>query len=205
MNRHNVTILAGILALVICCAAGYFWLDRPLTDFFATYRDSGLYLTFKQVTRLGESQWYIIGGLLAWVALKKRAPKQAASGLLLFSSVAASGIAANLFKSLLGRARPRLYFNEGIYGFDFFHLEYAWLSFPSGHSATALGAASALALIFPRYRIPLYLAGIVVASSRIILTEHYLSDVIAGSALGIATTFILYRHSFQQRMHEPAT
>jgi len=205
MNTRNTALITGILALVISCTAGYFWFDRPLTELFATYRGSGLYLTFKQVTRLGESQWYLIAGLLAWIILKKRAPQQAASGMLLFSSVAASGIAANLFKSLLGRARPRLYFHDGIYGFDFFHIEYAWLSFPSGHSATALSAASALAIMFPRFRVPLYLTGIFVASSRIILTEHYLSDVLAGSALGVATTFILYHHYFQPQLHEPAT
>jgi membrane-associated phospholipid phosphatase len=161
-----------------------------------------LYQIFKQITRLGESQWYLAGGLLLWLFYRKKDLHTAGGGLLLLSSVALSGIIANILKCLLGRARPRLYVHEQIYGFDFFHIEYAWLSFPSGHSATALGAASAMALIFPRYKIFFYLVGVIVAASRIILAQHWLSDVIAGSILGLATTILLYNKYFRKTMYD---
>ena len=199
--QNNTIRLVTAVALAILCAASYLWMDLPVTDFLLATRPPLLTAIFKQITRLGESQWYLAGGLLVWLNFRKKDDRKASQGLLLFSSVAISGITANILKSLLGRARPRLYIHEQIYGFDFFHIDYAWLSFPSGHSATALGAASVLALCFPRLRIPFYAAGILIALSRVILTQHYLSDIIAGSILGLATTIILYQHSFRKKIH----
>lgn len=203
--QKNVSVITGLALLTLFCAASYAWLDRPFTDFFLDLQGSRLYLTFKQVTRLGESQWYLAGGLLLWLFYRKKNAWIAGGGLLLLSSVALSGIAANILKGLLGRARPRLYVHEQIYGFDFFHTEYSWLSFPSGHSATALGAASAMALIFPRYKTFFYFVGITVAASRVILAQHWLSDVIAGSVLGLAVTLLLYHKHFQKAMHDKSS
>lgn len=198
----TASVITGIAIIILVCASSYVWLDRPVTDFFLDLRESMLYQIFKQITRLGESQWYLAGGLLLWLFYRKKDSLKAGGGLLLLSSVALSGIAANILKSFLGRARPRLYIHEQIYGFDFFHIEYAWLSFPSGHSATALGAASALALIFPRYKLFFYGLGITIAASRVILAQHWLSDVIAGSFLGLAATLLLYHKHFRKTMHD---
>jgi len=57
-------------------------------------------------------------------------------------------------------------------------------SFPSGHSMNAFALATVLALTFP-WGAPLFLilAGSI-AASRFVLGLHYLSDVVAGSALG---------------------
>ena len=198
----TVSTITGLTILLLFCTASYVWLDKPLIDFFLNYKETAFHQTFKQITKLGESQWYLVGGLLLWLFYRKKDSLQAGGGLLLLTSVAVSGIAVNILKSILGRARPRLYIHEQIYGFDFFHIEYAWLSFPSGHSATALGAASALALIFPRYKTAFYTAGIIIAASRIVLAEHYLSDVIVGSFLGLATTLLLYQQHFRKTMHE---
>lgn len=68
-------------------------------------------------------------------------------------------------------------------------------SFPSGHSATAAAFYAAAALLLGRWRtrpIRAVLAGlaagiaIAVAASRVLLDVHWLSDVIAGLALGWA-------------------
>jgi membrane-associated phospholipid phosphatase len=116
--------------------------------------------------------------------------------------VAVSGIAADLLKMLFGRARPRLFFQQGVYGFDLLRVEHAWISFPSGHAATAASAALTLSLLFPRFRAVFLCAGTVIALSRVVLTQHYLSDVIAGAFLGVSTVLFLYRIHFQQSLHE---
>jgi undecaprenyl-diphosphatase len=57
-------------------------------------------------------------------------------------------------------------------------------SFPSGHSATAFAAATAVAILCPRLR-PFALAiAAAVALSRVYLRVHFPLDVVAGAVLG---------------------
>ena len=59
-------------------------------------------------------------------------------------------------------------------------------SFPSGHSATAFATAVAVGLVYPRLRLPLLALAALVALSRVYLGMHYSTDVLAGTALGVA-------------------
>jgi undecaprenyl-diphosphatase len=59
-------------------------------------------------------------------------------------------------------------------------------SFPSGHSIIAFAVAFSLGLYYPELLIGLIFCAISVASSRVILGLHYLSDVLAGIAIGSA-------------------
>jgi undecaprenyl-diphosphatase len=62
-------------------------------------------------------------------------------------------------------------------------------SFPSGHSITAFAVAMAIGLFYPQLQICLLIAALLIAASRIILGMHFLSDVIAGSVIGILLGF----------------
>jgi membrane-associated phospholipid phosphatase len=44
--------------------------------------------------------------------------------------------------------------------------------------------------------------GLLIAASRIVLDQHYLSDVAAGSMLGVATALILYQRLFRPKLDE---
>jgi undecaprenyl-diphosphatase len=59
-------------------------------------------------------------------------------------------------------------------------------SFPSGHAATAFAAATVVALLRPALRWPALVVASAVAFSRVYLGVHFLSDVLAGAALGVA-------------------
>ena len=154
---------------------------------------------FNKITLLGDSLGYLVTGLLLFVVFYNRKPLLAYSGLFLFSTVAVSGLSADLVKYITGRARPKLYFSQHFYGFDFFHWEYAWTSFPSGHSATAMSVAMLLATLYPRWRLAALFGGILIAFSRIFLSQHYISDVIAGSYLGIVSSVLLYNLYFKSK------
>jgi undecaprenyl-diphosphatase len=57
-------------------------------------------------------------------------------------------------------------------------------SFPSGHTITAFAAAVSIARFYPELAPGLVFCAASVAVSRIILGMHFLSDVLAGAAIG---------------------
>jgi undecaprenyl-diphosphatase len=57
-------------------------------------------------------------------------------------------------------------------------------SFPSGHTITAFAVAVSLSLFYPELTPGLLFCAISVAASRVLLGMHFLSDVIAGAAIG---------------------
>ncbi len=65
-------------------------------------------------------------------------------------------------------------------------------SFPSGHSITAFGIAVSVGLFYPELQVCLLAAALLIACSRIILGMHFLSDVIAGSAIGVGLGFAAF-------------
>lgn len=196
-RRHTQHLL--LAAVLLFCTISFFLLDQPLTLFFHQL-DTGLWHeSWKMVTKAGRSEWYLIGGLTLFAWFRKRDRQLGMKGLFLFTTVAASGLAADLIKVTVCRARPKLLLQQGIYGFELFgwSLEHAWQSFPSGHSATALSAALSLSLLLPRFRPVFITAGIVIAVSRVVLCQHYLSDIVAGSALGVVTVVVLQPRFFR--------
>jgi undecaprenyl-diphosphatase len=65
-------------------------------------------------------------------------------------------------------------------------------SFPSGHSITAFAVALSIGLFYPDLQGCLLAVAFLIASSRIILGMHFLSDVLAGSAIGTVLGFVSY-------------
>jgi undecaprenyl-diphosphatase len=57
-------------------------------------------------------------------------------------------------------------------------------SFPSGHTITAFAVTAALAGFYPEMLPGLLFCAISIAASRVVLGMHFLSDVLAGAALG---------------------
>lgn len=191
----NLWIIA-ITLLLISITISYLYIDLPLSAYFYTLRETQ-FVTFASIlTNFGEGVYYIVPSLLFFLIFRKRNHYYAQISLFILATTSISGIIVNILKTIFGRFRPTMFFTEKLYGFDWFHTTFTMTSFPSGHSATALGAWLAFAMIFPKYRIPLLLIGIMIASTRIILTAHYLSDVIAGSAVGIAVTIIYYHRVY---------
>jgi undecaprenyl-diphosphatase len=57
-------------------------------------------------------------------------------------------------------------------------------SFPSGHTITAFAVAVSLATFYPELGAGLLFCAFSVAASRVLLGMHFLSDVLAGAAIG---------------------
>jgi membrane-associated phospholipid phosphatase len=117
-------------------------------------------------------------GLLSWRRSHRWAP-------LLFMVIASTGASAlsTIVKQVVDRQRP-----------DVIHLtSYGGPSFPSGHTVYAAAGWAAIALVVSRHRpraqrraamgVAVFIA-VGVATSRALLGVHWLTDVIAGLALG---------------------
>lgn len=111
-----------------------------------------------------------------------------------------AGLAANLCKLLIARTRPH-HFENGFAIWDSFGgilpvigadpWGHAMQSFPSGHTATAVGLALGLQRLYPRAR-PILLACAALAGfQRIAAGAHFLSDVLAGAAVGLVTVGLI--------------
>jgi membrane-associated phospholipid phosphatase len=102
-----------------------------------------------------------------------------------FMAIAVPGVLVTVGKRLIGRARPYSWESAG--AFDFaplrWHADFA--SLPSGHGTTAFATAFAIGALFPRMRVPLWMLAIMVAVSRVAVSAHYPSDVVAGAVIGV--------------------
>ncbi len=136
------------------------------------------------VTQAGDTWVVAIGGLVLVVADWMRRPNRFVAPFLL-AVVLGDKLVTNGVKALVDRARPTLNPIAEALG----------PSFPSGHSSTAAAFFAGSALILGRGRSSrsrAALAGIAVgiavavACSRVLLDVHWLTDVVAGLALGWA-------------------
>jgi len=57
-------------------------------------------------------------------------------------------------------------------------------SFPSGHTTSSAAAAVVLGRVYPRWKWPVALVAGLIALSRLYLTVHYPTDILAGGVLG---------------------
>ena len=136
------------------------------------------------ITHLGDTEVVIVLAILLAVVEYIRRPSRWIAPFLLVVIVGQNAL-TNGIKELLDRVRPDLNPIAETLG----------PSFPSGHSATAAAFYAAAALLLGRgrpARARAFLAGsavaiaVAVACTRVLLDFHWLSDVIAGLALGWA-------------------
>ncbi len=177
-------LVVGVLALLVRGNDTLRAIDRAAADFghhHATHLSTHL-LTW--VTDLGDWPVFPLIGVVVVLLELRRAPSVY---LVPFLVIVWAGdwAATTLIKDLVDRARPTLNPLAATLG----------PSFPSGHSSTAASFYAALALVLARgrgARTRALLVGaavgiaVAVASSRVLLDVHWLSDVIAGLALGWA-------------------
>jgi membrane-associated phospholipid phosphatase len=106
------------------------------------------------------------------------------AGLSLLFSAGLSAGAAQGLKLVIGRERPL----DNVSAWDFDPPKFD-AAFPSGHTTAAFAMATSLAddIHRPWATVALYSVATGVAVSRVYQQEHWVSDVVGGAALGIAS------------------
>ncbi|MGI4735003.1 MAG: phosphatase PAP2 family protein [Janthinobacterium lividum] len=167
------------------------WLDKPLALFLHRYVGVGAPF-FASFTAAVDAAYAaanvggrptLFGGLgLAYVVGRWVLRWRGASVLLVtLLTHLCSAISANRLRVMVHRPRPAVLFDAS--ATDSF-------SFPSGHTAIYWSLFLPLAVAFPRWRLPLLALPALVALGRLVLEQHYLSDVWAAIWLVAAWTML---------------
>lgn len=177
---HRLFRLMGSFTAWLLIAAGYWFHDH------ANRHNSTLYATH----RLGPAPW--------------------SRSLFLLACVASAGLIAEGLKLVIRRDRPdaRLNLDQTLSQSLPATFDYHWskgagsmseffassdLGIPSSHAAAAFGGALALAILHPRLWVPALALASGCASTRLLARDHYVSDVIAGAAVGLIVAAVVFR------------
>ncbi len=209
-SREFILFTGTILLLMVF---SYFYIDKNVSLYFiehaSTYKAFG-----KEASMLGESQWYIgvaLLGILYYKFIKKNELYKQRFLFLLYANIF-SGLISVVSKMFIGRLRPWKLENGGdAYGFLFtqnpdytfmqnIHYQVTMLmqdsthytSLPSGHTTTSMAVFTYMMILFPKQYfiwIPITLLGV---SARILANDHFLSDILAGTLVGVLSTLFIY-------------
>jgi len=185
LNLYYFFLLAGL-------SVYYIYGKEESYHLLNSFHASGLDSVMKLITFLGDGIFAAIFGFL-FIFYRIRI------ALFLTSAWMFSGLFAQLLKRFVfpGELRPHAYFPE--LGIDIYkvsdielHLKY---SFPSGHSATSFAIFVGLSFFVKNKYLKslLIILACLTAFSRVYLGEHFLADILAGSAIGVLTSVILYK------------
>jgi undecaprenyl-diphosphatase len=183
--------------------------DHPLIVWGDDLPDD-VHRVFKWITRWGESDWILIPSLcgigVAWLlslvtrdGLRAWAKQLLIVSSFIFLGVGLPSLVATLLKRIIGRARPVEWTAAAPISFKPINWDaYTFQSFPSGHSTTAFSLALTIAFLWPRSFWPMLGVAVLIAASRIITGQHYLTDITAGAVLGTLGAFAV-RNFFVSR------
>jgi len=154
---------------------------------------SGVIDAFSELTDFGRGAWpltplFVL--LLATPVLNMPRLPLMARGVVtaaairlgyMFLAIGLTGLVDTIIKRFIGRVRPSAL---GPFAFEPFAWRPEYASFPSGHATNVFATLAAVGLVFPRARPALWIYALGIAASRVIISAHYTSDVLAGAAFG---------------------
>jgi membrane-associated phospholipid phosphatase len=209
LSLQDLSLLDQVVIAASLIAFGFLLID-PFVLEQARALPPDVKKFFSNITNIGRSNWMLIptGAVIALALVLKRRHasfrNSAAYGLIastigfVFVSVGGAGLITNLTKNILGRARPKLFDTVGALDFKLFAFSPAHASFPSGHATNIFAFATVISMLWPRGRVLLYTVAVWIAASRVLIGEHYFTDVVVGAIIGTAFPYLV-RERFAAR------
>jgi len=182
--------------LIAALTLSYFFVDRQLATALRPHT-TGAPL-FVWLTYIASPLAPIASILAAFIgarALSRGRLNEAESAFLRAScAILIAGVLTHELKEVFGRTWPETwinnnpsYFGNGIYGFFPFHGGQGYRAFPSGHTTAIAALAGAAWYLWPKLRWLAAALALAVAIGLLGANYHWLSDVMAGAVVGIAT------------------
>lgn len=178
--------------LLFFCIGLMFLLTQGKAVSFVTlnpYHRSDLDTFFTYVTDLGNGLFSVLVCLIFLLMRRWSRACQIMTAFLL------SALVSQLLKSAYSMPRPKQFFSSGQYPYfieGVTHIGFA--SFPSGHTTSIFALATLLAFFEKNNigKITYLLVAVAVGYSRIYLGQHFLSDVLMGSCIGVLTAIFAH-------------
>jgi membrane-associated phospholipid phosphatase len=190
-NRHVL-----IPTLLLLGAVAVFPLDFALAHWAVNDGCPGFFRELLEASEPfgnGNGILYIVLAVLALDWINRR------TAFRILATAFGAGLTADVFKMMIERTRPCAFAFDGTiwdsFG-SFFPLASAGSggqSFPSAHTATAVGLALALSWRYPRARTFFFAMAALVAVQRATSGAHFLSDTFCGAAVAcVVATFTIH-------------
>lgn len=207
---HSLLNLRLVIAGILVSSTSILFivlLDGPLAEYFKPQFGSRVHVYAAELTDVAKAGPFfavsIVIAMLGYVAGKVQKTRNSVWsevtrwGFQALMAFLFSGVVVQLLKHLLGRKRPYAVESLSPHEFHFFTANYEFHSFPSGHSQVMFTAATLLWLIWPKGGIVWFVTAGLIALTRVITLNHWMSDVLIGAYVGIAVTMITHR-AFQR-------
>jgi membrane-associated phospholipid phosphatase len=189
------------LGILVSGTAALTLADQPVADFFQSHRNkTESYISSNFLEHFGaEHSIIVMSGIFTYGMLAKK-PQAVSTALLALESFALASLVTRIPKTLVGRQRPDNWQGYGPYAIDGpFH----GTSFPSGHTTASFAVASVIATQYRDHTwIPItaYSVATLAGLSRIYDNRHWLSDVVAGAAIGTLVGNLVSRRARNSRL-----
>ena len=195
MTRTFKIWLVGFVVTAAVVLVSVQWIDRPIAlwifDLFGGRRiptqTADRIFSIPLITTIV----FIICGIIA--IMGRRFSKLEAAIAMCAISTLATTVIKDQLKFAFGRTWPDTwgpgivsFVRDNVYGFHFFQSGKSFKSFPSGHAAVAAAVLSVIWILFPNLRVFCTIGLIAVDIGLVALNLHFLSDVVAGSFVGIS-------------------
>lgn len=204
-NLYKKTITSAVITAFIYLVLFFFfdkaidlWVKNNLSNTWlfqgCTYIS---YFAHGSLIKLGAAIWFIL------IIITDPGMKRKSTNKLLYIciSVSIAIIIGDGLKYLLGRYRPIMLFDQHLYGLHFFSSEWALNSTPSGHTIRAFAILTSLSLLYRGFTVVYISLAALIGISRVVVTDHYPSDVLFGAFIGIFTAAWTYKYFFIQDRH----
>src|SRR3954468_20273330 len=159
-------------------------LDKAVADACARAATPEICEALKVLTYAGDEHVLLALTAIMWVACPRHSARTSTRLNHFAITVAASAVLPHLFKYVIDQQRPDRRIRGPRNGIPKSGKPYD--AFPSGHAVHMGALASAISRLFPRYSMAGWLFASVVSGTRVALLAHWLTDVLAGLAMGAA-------------------